>query len=154
MRGELSPPSPTPSNPVGGDVVDVRAPKPVCVLGSPGTPAIAVGSAKFGAIEQIEHLQLRAQFRAVGSSPPAWSRRGRSTEELGPAHAFAAEIVPNWHVAGESPPTHAPVLGSTAETKAVGFSHWSAPGGVTPGIGVVGRSGRRARDSRIPDRRH
>ena len=39
MRGELSPPSPTPSNPVGGEVVEVSAPKPVCVEGLPGIPA-------------------------------------------------------------------------------------------------------------------
>ena len=39
MRGELSPPSPTPSSPVGGEVVYVSAPKPVCVDGLPGTPA-------------------------------------------------------------------------------------------------------------------
>jgi hypothetical protein len=29
MRGELSPPNPTPSNPVGGEMVLVKAPKPV-----------------------------------------------------------------------------------------------------------------------------
>ncbi len=29
MRGELSPPSPTPSSPVGGEMVLVNAPKPV-----------------------------------------------------------------------------------------------------------------------------
>jgi hypothetical protein len=29
IRGELSPPRPTPNNPVGGAVVDVSAPKPV-----------------------------------------------------------------------------------------------------------------------------
>ncbi len=39
MRGELSPPSPTPSSPVGGEMVLVSAPNPVCVAGSPGVPA-------------------------------------------------------------------------------------------------------------------
>lgn len=39
MRGELSPPSPTPSSPVGGEIVLVIAPKPVWVAGSPGVPA-------------------------------------------------------------------------------------------------------------------
>ncbi len=49
MRGELSPPRPTPSRPVGGDVVEVRAPKPVCVAGFPGIPAkTMLGSAKLG----------------------------------------------------------------------------------------------------------
>jgi hypothetical protein len=49
MRGLLSPPKPTPSKPVGGDVVYVRAPNPVCVVGFPGTPAsIMLGRPKFG----------------------------------------------------------------------------------------------------------
>jgi hypothetical protein len=48
MRGELSPPKPTPSKPVGGEVVAVSAPKPVCVPGRPGIPATEVGKAKFG----------------------------------------------------------------------------------------------------------
>jgi hypothetical protein len=39
IRGELSPPKPTPRSPVGGDVVNVREPKPVCVAGLPGIPA-------------------------------------------------------------------------------------------------------------------
>ena len=49
MRGELSPPSPTPSSPVGGEVVDVMAPNPVCVAGFPGMPATTIdGNEKFG----------------------------------------------------------------------------------------------------------
>jgi len=49
MRGELSPPNPTPSSPVGGDVVLVSAPKPVCVDFFPGIPPIAFdGRLKFG----------------------------------------------------------------------------------------------------------
>ena len=39
IRGELSPPSPTPSSPVGGEMVLVTAPKPVWVPGFPGVPA-------------------------------------------------------------------------------------------------------------------
>ena len=39
MRGELSPPRPTPSKPVGGEMVLVSAPKPVWVAGFPGVPA-------------------------------------------------------------------------------------------------------------------
>jgi len=39
MRGLLSPPSPTPSKPVGGEVVYVSAPNPLCVEGFPGMPA-------------------------------------------------------------------------------------------------------------------
>ncbi len=49
MRGVLSPPKPTPSRPVGGDVVEVNAPNPVWVEGFPGIPACTtLGSAKFG----------------------------------------------------------------------------------------------------------
>ena len=39
IRGELSPPSPTPSRPVGGEVAYVKAPKPVWVDTLPGMPA-------------------------------------------------------------------------------------------------------------------
>ena len=47
MRGEVSPPSPTPSSPVGGEVVLCSVPN--LAMGEPGTPACTVlGSAKFG----------------------------------------------------------------------------------------------------------
>jgi hypothetical protein len=39
IRGLLSPPKPTPSKPVGGEVADVSAPNPLCVEGFPGMPA-------------------------------------------------------------------------------------------------------------------
>lgn len=49
MRGALSPPKPTPSKPVGGEVVEVSAPNPVWVEGLPGMPArTMLGSAKSG----------------------------------------------------------------------------------------------------------
>ena len=49
MRGVLSPPKPTPSKPVGGEVAYVKAPNPVCVEGLPGIPASTMlGSPKFG----------------------------------------------------------------------------------------------------------
>ncbi len=35
--------------------------------------------------------------------------------------------LPNWQLCGESPPMQAPVLGSTTETNAFGFSHWTVP---------------------------
>lgn len=45
----LSPPNPTPSRPVGGEVVYVSAPNPVWVEGSAGIPARTMfGSPKFG----------------------------------------------------------------------------------------------------------
>jgi hypothetical protein len=49
IRGLLSPPKPTPSKPVGGEVVYVSAPNPLCVEEFPGIPACTMlGSAKFG----------------------------------------------------------------------------------------------------------
>jgi len=49
IRGLLSPPNPTPRRPVGGEVVYVRAPNPVCVEGFPGMPAnTLLGSPKLG----------------------------------------------------------------------------------------------------------
>lgn len=47
MRGEVSPPSPTPSKPVGGEVVLYNVPN--LDIAEPGAPACTVvGSAKFG----------------------------------------------------------------------------------------------------------
>ena len=47
MRGELSPPSPTPSRPVGGEMVLCIVPERVGII-EPGTPASTLlGSAKF-----------------------------------------------------------------------------------------------------------
>ena len=55
MRGELSPPRPTPSSPVGGEMVLVSAPKPVWVAGSPGVPAWLVGSAKLAWLKTLKN---------------------------------------------------------------------------------------------------
>jgi len=56
MRGLLSPPSPTPSNPVGGEVVYASAPNPLCVEGFPGIPACTMlGSAKFGWLKTLKN---------------------------------------------------------------------------------------------------
>jgi len=56
IRGVLSPPKPTPSNPVGGDVLNVIAPKPVSVEGFPGIPAnTMLGSAKFGWLNTLKN---------------------------------------------------------------------------------------------------
>jgi len=46
IRGELSPPKPTPSSPVGGEVVFVNAPNPTWVPGLPGMPAFIVRQRK------------------------------------------------------------------------------------------------------------
>src|ERR1700733_8578261 len=56
MRGVLSPPSPTPSRPVGGEVVYVSAPNPVCVEGCPGMPAsTTLGNPKFGWLKTLKN---------------------------------------------------------------------------------------------------
>ena len=55
MRGELSPPKPTPNKPVGGEVVYVSAPKPTCVEGLPGTPASTMlGNPKLGWLKMLK----------------------------------------------------------------------------------------------------
>src|SRR5260370_41664740 len=55
----------------------------------------------------------------------------------GPRNALRPRL-PNWQFFAPSPPAQAPVLGSTAEANASGFSHWMVPGGVTPAIGLCG----------------
>src|ERR1700730_4853672 len=63
IRGVLSPPKPTPSNPVGGDVVYVIAPNPVWVEGFPGIPASTMlGSAKFGWLNMLKNWASNRSF--------------------------------------------------------------------------------------------
>ena len=63
MRGLLSPPNPTPSKPVGGEVVYVSAPKPLCVEGFPGMPASTMlGSAKFGWLKTLKNWASTRSF--------------------------------------------------------------------------------------------
>jgi len=70
MRGLISPPKPTPSKPVGGDVVDVSAPNPLCVEGFPGMPAcIMPGSAPWaGGFE--DSTEVLDWIEPKPSSPP------------------------------------------------------------------------------------
>jgi hypothetical protein len=63
MRGLLSPPRSTPGKPVGGDVVYVRAPKPVCVEGFPGMPArTMLGSPKVGWLKPLKSWASTLNF--------------------------------------------------------------------------------------------
>ena len=91
MRGALSPPNPTPSRPVGGEVVLVSAPKPVCVPGSPGIPArTMLGRAKFGMVEDVEELPFQAQLNVLTE----WNRLGKikvTPKELRAAQRVAAQ---------------------------------------------------------------
>jgi hypothetical protein len=68
MRGELSPPSPTPSSPVVGEIVLVSAPNPVCVAGLPGVPAWLVGNAKFGWLKTLNNCvsKRKAIYLVIG----------------------------------------------------------------------------------------
>jgi len=63
IRGLLSPPNPTPSGPVGGEVVYLRAPKPVCVEGLPGTPAsTGLGNPKLGWLKTLKNWASNRNF--------------------------------------------------------------------------------------------
>src|ERR1700722_11711460 len=63
MRGVLSPPKPTPSNPVGGEVVYVSAPNPVWVEGFPGMPASTMlGSPKLGWLNTLKNCVSNRNF--------------------------------------------------------------------------------------------
>src|ERR1700680_3102671 len=122
MRGVLSPPNPTPSRPVGGEVVEVSAPNPVCVVGFPGMPASTMlGRPKFGWLNTLKNCTSNLSFNC--------SVKGNSLDrykslhvKLGPRSALRPRF-PNWQFFGLLPAKHAPVLGSTAETKAAGLSH-------------------------------
>jgi uncharacterized glyoxalase superfamily protein PhnB len=67
MRGELSPPRPTPSRPVGGEIVLVSAPNPVCVAGSPGMPPLVIaGQSKVRVVEDVEELSVEPERDVLG----------------------------------------------------------------------------------------
>jgi len=81
-------------------------------------------------VEHVEELAIQSQFYAF-----------RERKRLGEVEVTPQELrsrkalrpsVPNWQFVELSPPAQAPVLGSTAETKAFGLSHWIVPGCVTP----------------------
>src|SRR5208282_495405 len=133
MRGELSPPKAAPSNPVGGEVVAVRAPKPVSVSGRPGIPATEVGRAKFGWLSQLKNWpSTRSVNRSLSAN---FLVTYKSLQVKSGPRSVLRPRSPNWQSAGLSPPLQAPVLGSTEETKAFGLSHWRVPGWVIPGMG-------------------
>src|ERR1035438_6661912 len=116
MRGELSPPRPTPKSPVGGDVVWLMAPKPVCVSGRPGIPATTEGSAKLGWLKTLKNCpSIRRDTCSVRAT---FLVRYRSLQVNHGPRSVLRPRSPNWQCAGVSPPAHAPVLGSTVDTNA------------------------------------
>ena len=91
MRGELSPPKPTPSSPVGGEVVYVSAPNPTCVEGLPGMPAkTSLGSAKLAMVEDVEELRFEPQLHAFAQGKP-FRKIKIAPEEIRTAQSVAAE---------------------------------------------------------------
>src|SRR5208337_2214346 len=119
MRGLLSPPKPTPSSPVGGDVVYVSAPKPVCVEGFPGMPASTMlGRAKFGWLKTLNSCASNLSFTPSLSGNHLVMYRSLQ-KKSGPRKALRPRF-PNWQFCAESPPLHAPVAGLTADTNAFG----------------------------------
>src|SRR5271156_6177094 len=136
MRGEVSPPRPTPSSPVGGEVVLCSVPN--LAMGEPGTPACTVlGSAKLG---WLNALNIWPSMRSLIPSRIGKVLVMYMSEyvKCGPRTEFRPEL-PNWQIVGLSfcmprlPVKHAPVVGSTTEMKVSGFSHCFVPATVTPG---------------------
>jgi hypothetical protein len=71
MRGVLSPPKPTPSKPVGGEVVYVSAPKPVWVSGFSRDAGLHHRwEAEICMVEDIEELTLKPQFHVLAQGEP------------------------------------------------------------------------------------
>ncbi len=61
MRGELSPPRPTPNKPVGGEIVLCRVPN-FAGMETPGTPASTeLGRCEVRMVEGIEELTIQSQ---------------------------------------------------------------------------------------------
>src|SRR5579862_9516986 len=108
MRGELSPPNPTPSRPVGGDVVDVKAPKPVCVEGLPGIPAVTLdGRLKFGWLNRLKNWPSMRSFKRSRRVNHLVMYRSLQMKS-GPRRALRPRL-PNRQLSGVLPPVHAPV---------------------------------------------
>ena len=61
MRGELSPPRPTPSRPVGGEMVLSRVPNSGRNVFAGHAGLHAAGQCEVGMVEGVEHLHIEAQ---------------------------------------------------------------------------------------------
>ena len=90
--------------------------------GSPGIPArVLVGRAKLGWLKTLKNCASNRSFTCsvIGNHFVIYKSLQKKS---GPRKALRPES-PNWQFFSESPPLHAPVDGSTAETNAFGFSH-------------------------------
>ncbi len=92
MRGELSPPSPTPSSPVGGDVgVAERAESGLRGRLARNARVRQDRQPEIRVIEHIEELAVDAQLHAFGQREPLGEIE-IAPEEIGPAQRIAAQI--------------------------------------------------------------
>jgi hypothetical protein len=115
-----------------------------------GIPGSSAGAAQIlesrqnlVSVSRLAHVMIRAALhrrdrRGDAAIPGRYDNRhgriDRAQAKSGPRSALRPRS-PNWQFAGLSPLAQAPVDGSTADTKASGFSHGIVPGYVTPGIG-------------------
>src|SRR5271156_6366167 len=130
MRGELSPPSPTPNSPVGGEIVLSNVPKRAGIK-TPGTPASTeLGSAKCGWLNAL-NICVSSRSETPSVTWKLLVRYKSDSVKCGPRTVFRPAS-PNWQFCGVSPPVQDPVVGSTTETKAAGLSHCLVPACVTP----------------------
>ena len=130
----------------------VSAPKPVCVEGFPGMPASTMlGSPKFGWLKTLKNWASHTAASHARSTETILSDRSHSRGNRDRA-GHCGRGFQTGNAAGRRRRTHCPVLGSTAETKASGLSHWIVPGCVTPGWDDAHRAGRRERHWRTAAR--
>ena len=95
---------------------------------------------KVSMIECVEHLHIEAATRMLRQLERARYGRYRSRQSA----ARAPCCVPRPQTGSSPrcrPPVHAPVVGSTTETNASGFSHCRVPATVTPGYEDLRYSG-------------
>ena len=92
MRGLLSPPNPTPSKPVGGEVVYVSAPNPA-LRGriSRNAGLHHAWKRKIRMVEDIKELTLKPQLHMLGQGKP-FCQVEVAPEEIGTAQSIAAEV--------------------------------------------------------------
>ena len=91
-------------------------------------------------VKRIEHLGIEAE-RDSFSNGERLRDVNIGVRVIGPRTELRPEF-PNWHMAGLSglpgvAPVQSPIVGSTTETNASGFSHCLVPATVTPGYGVL-----------------
>jgi len=82
--------------------------------------------AKIRMVKDIKELAFYPELYMLGHREPFCEIKV-IPDKIRPAQRVAAKVS-ELAMLGSSPPKHCPVLGSTAETKAFGLSHWIVPG--------------------------